>query len=188
MQKYLLLLAIITCLFRLPAAAQQDSAKQIYEVRPCLREITLERTTSTGTVLAEPRLQVVENREAVSTVGGKEAVGEEEVPSGIVLRVKVDPEAAKTVHASGVLEVSETGHPETENDVVIRESFAIHFNRTIELGRPLRIRLSKTPQKERWFELSVSAVPKPNDGHAQHAPPLQERAAWNTPQQPNLKR
>jgi hypothetical protein len=186
-QKYLLLLAIITCLLRVPAVAQQESAKQFYEIRPCLREITLERTTSTGTVLAEPRVQVVENREADLNVGGKEVVGEEEVPSGIVLRVKVKPVAGKTVQASGVLEVSETGHPENENDVVIRESCAIHFNKTIELGHPMRVQISKTSEKERWFELSVSAVPNSINGQTEDQPAVVKRAAKNVIPHPSVK-
>jgi len=84
-------------------------------------------------VLAEQNLATVVNRQAEYHVGGIEELGDEEIPFGTKLRIRVAPAAAGHVLVNGSLEASTIG--EAEAGLRTRHSTAVHFHRKIRLAR-----------------------------------------------------
>jgi len=106
-----------------------------------------------GTVLAEPMLVATANRPVDMNCGGELTLGESKIPFGLSFKVTVTPTEDERVKIAGVLEKSSVGN--LDNNVVQRESFGVHFVKTVVLGKTTRIRIRKTPESERWFELTV---------------------------------
>jgi hypothetical protein len=65
--------------------------------------------TETLRTLARPRLAVSEGRVANILIGGEVIVGDEKVPHGTSLKVKVDPAEDAKLRVTGVLEISTIG-------------------------------------------------------------------------------
>lgn len=127
---------------------------QQYVVTVVLREVPLSGSKQKGKILADPQVAMLANEEANFWAGGERTIGEDKVPLGTQLKVRIAPLSDKKVRLTGMLEVSSI-RSVTEEGVVPRESFSVHFDKTIDIGNQARICVSKSYDKERWFELLV---------------------------------
>jgi hypothetical protein len=107
-------------------------------------------------VLAAPRVSVAENQEAISILGGKTKIGEQDVSFGQYLKVRVTRKGKGAVTVSGVIEVSAIGTP--VQDALEREARSIYFERTVKLAETNRLRTANWAQGRVWLELRVDEV------------------------------
>ena len=148
-------LTAIAILFisQLATEASQPKSLPSYVVRVSVREKYTGQARKPGVVLAEPNLAVVAGREASFHTGGATTVGSEEVPSGTMAKLKIDPAQNNEVRVTGVIDIANLATP--EEGVVLRESKSIHFVKTIPCGKTTRIRISKSTESECWLDLQV---------------------------------
>ncbi len=145
-------LALLLVLSKSAIGSEIRSAQQ-YTVTVVLDEIPLPRSKQEAATRANPRVMLVANEEAILDVGGESKLGEKTIPFGTLFKVKVTQPSGKKVRVTGMLDVSSVG--KVDDEMVPRESFSIHFDKTVELGHKTRVCVSKTSDKERWFELLV---------------------------------
>ena len=144
-----------------PVIGAETKSTQQYLVKVVLGEIPVARLKQPGTILAQPQVMVVAGREAALNIGGESKFGENKIPVGTLFKVNVSQIDDKKVRVTGMLEASSVGA--LDDGLISRESFSIHFDKTVDLGNKARFCVSKSSDRERWFELLVD---EPNNLHA----------------------
>ncbi len=152
--RYVILVALLLSLASsTPAGGAEGNAVPMYLVKATLLEVPPAKSKQPTIVLTEPQVMLVANREANVNVGGHVTLGQGKIPNGNLFRVNVQQIDNKSVRVFGMLEVARANTQ--QDDIVLRESFAIHFDKSISLGSKTRIRVSKSSDGDRWFELLV---------------------------------
>ena len=111
--------------------------------------------------LAEPAIIVTADREAIVHVGGEQAIGDEKVEFGTRARIRVRDSGTDKVGLRGMLEVSELLEP--GDQFIGRRSFAAYFNKTVALGKTVRIELPMSGGEQHWIEISIELAESKGD-------------------------
>jgi hypothetical protein len=156
----LIALLVVTACLPKPAAGESNAAKQYY-VRISVLEGDPKGSVKQHTqhVLADPCLVVAENKEAQFHTGGEIKVGAAPVPSGTSVKVVVRQAADGKVRVMGMIELSTIRNDDDE--VAVRESLAVHFNKVTASGKKILLPISKEAKLQRWIVLSVETMDKP---------------------------
>jgi hypothetical protein len=146
---------VVAALF---SSATESDAESHYIITVTMNQGDPNGSVEKGTikVLAAPRVSVVENQEAISILGGKTKIGEQDVSFGQYLKVRVTRKVKGVVAVTGVIEVSAIGTP--VQDVLEREARSIYFARTVKLAETNRLRTANWAQGRVWLELRVDEV------------------------------
>lgn len=146
---------VVAALF---SPATESDAESHYIVRVTMNQGDPNGSVEKGTikVLADPRVIVVENQEAISNLGGKTKIGDQDVSYGQYLRVRAIRMGKDAVAVTGVIEVSAIGTP--VQNVLEREARSIYFARTVKLAETNRLRTANWAQGRVWLELRVDEV------------------------------
>jgi hypothetical protein len=126
-----------------------------YEVRIRFAEegAAVDGKKALAKMLAAPTVAVVEKRDVNFVIGGEAQVGLKKVPFGTSLKLNATSIDDNRVRLAGVLEVSTIGSP--EDDLAVRESTAVHFDKTVTCGETIRLCMSKSENCSRYFELTA---------------------------------
>lgn len=104
-------------------------------------------------VLAEPRLAMTVGRQATYRSGGEAQLGDERIPLGTLMKLRLEPENQTSVVLSGVIESSE--RLSSSEGLVSRQSLSVYLRRAIEIGRTTQIPLSDAAVDGWWLEITI---------------------------------
>jgi hypothetical protein len=141
---------------QLTAGAAQPQAPPQYLVRITVREKYTGPTKKPGVIHADPSLMVLAGSEANFHVGEAMTIGGEKIPTGTIVKLRIDPMQGDQVRIVGTVEVSSLSAP--VEDVVVRQSMSIHLAKTVTCGKNSRIRMSKTDESEITCFLQIDRV------------------------------
>ena len=159
------------------AIGSETHPPQQYVVTVVLEETPTAISKEEGAIRADPQVAVLANEEAILDVGGERKLREKKIPFGTLFKVSVTQLNGKKVRVTGMLEVSSVGT--LDDEIVPRESFSVHFDKTVDLGNKTRVCVFKSSDKQRWFELLVDEPKNFHTGNAALPTAVAEPVARN---------
>jgi len=141
-----------------PVLGAADSPRQQYLIKVRLVEHCDDHCQANDKtrVLAEPKLVTVEGREANYLVGGQMTVGDTAIDFGTSLKLHIEGADAGAVNVKGVVETSQVD--QGRENLATRNSTAIYFQRSLELGKTARYELAQPNGATRVLEFSIEKV------------------------------
>jgi hypothetical protein len=160
------MIALILCQTA-TARATDERAKRFYIVDAAIYETEPSHSSNEVRILASPKLAVCENKEANVVVGEEVPIGDIKVHRGTSMSITARPAKRGKIQLCGILDVSSVDSP--SEDIVVRESTAVHFAKIVTDGEKTRFNISESSDGHRWFELRISeykSEARPQEGKA----------------------
>lgn len=157
MTRAALVLALALSTLAVSADDAGAPASAMYTVRVVVKDlVTADDGGEKAAVVAAPTLAVPESRETVCQIGDQITVGDENINSGTLLKVRLKKSDAGQVRVSGMLELSSM--VARSDDFVERQAISYHFSRTVKLGEKVSLGKRETDDGWRTVELIIQQV------------------------------
>ena len=148
-----LALIVATIVAQITLAVDGNAPKQ-YLIHTELKQHSCKDGSDAANVIAAPRLCIAAGREANYLVGGEATLGDEQIPYGTSLNLRIKPADDGKVLITGAIDAS---HITVSSDsIVARKSTCVHFKQTTPLGKPVHFAVDSPDDAEGRQELTIS--------------------------------
>jgi hypothetical protein len=160
MRRHCLLAVVATCLNLAPGAVGSDEApKKVSYAIDCQiwqGDPLGSREEHTLSVVAEPRQVTLEKREAFFHSGGVTKFKDEEVETGITIKITPEKGENGTIRLTAFLQTNEV--TSQTKDGLATQTNQARYVRTVKSGERIRFRAGKSGTRQVWIELTVKEV------------------------------
>jgi hypothetical protein len=147
-----LALIVATIVAQVTWAIDGNSPKQ-YVIHTEFKQGSRKDDSDTVEVFAAPQVAVIAGHEANYRVGGEATLGDQQIPYGTALNLRIKPSGDEKVLITGVMDVSQITL--SSDSVVARKSTCIHFKQTTPLNKPVRFALPNDSGEQQELTISI---------------------------------